>query len=115
MMSACADALMNGYYVCNSIIGGGCNNVICGGVCQSAILGGSDNVIPAGCNYVGIFGCGLGVLPGSIANGAFHTNCIVAPNIPLVITSAEYISLVPGSLYYINPIAGCGNRQLYIV
>jgi hypothetical protein len=75
----------------------------------SAVLGGSGNIIPAGCNYVGIFGQGLGVLPGSIANCAFHTNCIVAPNIPTIPVMSSWPL---GTIYWM--FDSLGNKALYI-
>jgi hypothetical protein len=81
-----------------------------GGYCQSAILGGSDNVIPAGCNYVGMFGCGLG-LPNYVNNCAFHSNNFVAQNMPIG-TSVGVVLVPPltlacgGLWYYPDPVSG---------
>ena len=82
-----------------------------GGYCQSAIFGGSDNVIPAGCNYVGMFGCGLG-LPNYVNNCAFHSNNFVAQNMPLGSCPPGGPLLPPASLacgglwYYPDPVSG---------
>lgn len=57
-------------------IGGGQNNTICAGATHSAIVGGQGNCVIH--NWATVAGCGVT----SVMDCAFHTNNVVAQNMP---------------------------------
>ena len=92
------------------VIGGGQNNTICAGTCYSAIVGGQDNCVTH--NWATVAGCGVT----SVMDCAFHTNNVVAQNIPFgnPVTCAPPVSLPIGALYYVVVPPG-GFCQVWIV
>ncbi len=94
------------------VIGGGFCNLVCAGtrhtgifsgLCNtnagyySAILGGACNTISNAYQYAGIFGCNITAK----SSCAFHTNCILVPDMPSAIGGLG--TFAHGTLYY-DPI-----------